>query len=141
MNTPYEISESSNLIEKLLNLTRDGKIEWTTLQIVPRAGEMTRQYFTPLEGSLEVSVWENHRAAGFRLIDKSIQEPAMRVIAVVPERDLLSISIDHEHDADLGPLYTMLMALLVLARRTIDKVEPKIDQVKQYLDKLNKMAV
>ena len=54
----------------------------------------------------------------------------------ISERDLVSISIDHDHGAAQGAIYVMLMALLELARRSEDKIEPKIDRVKQYLDKL-----
>jgi hypothetical protein len=44
--------------------------------------------------------------------------------------------VDHEEGPTLGETYINLMALLELARRSVDKVEPKIDRVKQYLDKL-----
>jgi hypothetical protein len=54
----------------------------------------------------------------------------------IPGRDLVAISIDHDHDAKQGAIYVLLVALLELARRSVDKVEPKIDRVKQYLEKL-----
>jgi hypothetical protein len=54
----------------------------------------------------------------------------------IPGRDLVAISIDHDHHTEQGAIYVLLMGLLELARRSVDKVEPKIDRVKLYLEKL-----
>lgn len=135
MNSSYEMSEATDLIEKLFQLTRNGKIQWSMINTAPRPAFVTRQYFTPLEGMLEASIWENNRAAGFRLFERRGEEKDT-VMPAIAERDLVAISIEHDHDASLGPIYTMLMALLELARRAEDKVEPKVDRAKQYLDKL-----
>jgi|GEM_PF-2232958 len=145
MNTPYERSESRTLINKLFELTKSGKIQWSNIPLSllfglaenPRMAVGTKQYATPLEDRLEASVWINNRAAGFRLIEKEvfslIGQPSSEGI---PECELLSIMIEHEHDPELGPDYVALMGLIELARRATDKVEPKVDRAKQYLDRL-----
>jgi len=51
-------------------------------------------------------------------------------------RDLVAISIDHENGPTHGEIYVNLISLVELARRSVDKVEPKIERVKQYLEKL-----
>jgi hypothetical protein len=48
----------------------------------------------------------------------------------------VAISIDHENGPSQGEIYVNLISLLELVRRSVDKVEPKLDRVKQYLDKL-----
>jgi hypothetical protein len=144
MNTPYEFSESRNLIERLFDLTKSGKIQWSNtplsllfgLEANPRMEAGTTQYATPLEDMLEASVWINRRAAGFRLIEREVFLIGHPSLGKAPERELLSIMIAHEHDPQLGPDYVALMGLIELARRAADKVEPKVDRAKQYLDKL-----
>jgi hypothetical protein len=54
----------------------------------------------------------------------------------MPQRDLISIAISHVGGPTRGEIYVNLVSLIELARRASDKVEPKIDRVKQYLDKL-----
>jgi hypothetical protein len=130
------MSESENLIDKLFQLTRDGKIVWTYATGVPRTGTITQQFFVSLDNDVEASIWTNSKSAGFRLIEKKDQNPAVIAMPGIPGRDLVAISIDHDHDAKQGAIYVLLVALLELARRSVDKVEPKIDRVKQYLEKL-----
>jgi hypothetical protein len=165
MNTSYDLTESRILIDKLIRLTRDSKIEWaqrrsasfpkmarfhTTINQVPGASP-----FSPDE-DLEALVWSTDKAAGFRLFETTVEPSAPsqpssstgrlyvqskdRVVygglADVSERDLVAVSIDHENGPSHGGVYVSLMSLLELARRSVDKVEPKIDRVKQYLDKL-----
>lgn len=136
MNSPYDMSESENLIAKLFELTRDGKIRWTGTNAVPRTGMVTQQFFAGLDNDVETSIWTNNKASGFRVMEKSTPDPSVIMMPSISGRDLVAISIDHDHDAEQGPLYVLLMALLELARRSVDKVEPKIDRVKEYLDKL-----
>lgn len=156
MNTTYDLNESEILIAKLLGLTRDGKIEWTQDKLrVSIIDESTIRYRAELEGILEVVIWSSSKAAGFRLIEKLAQSseapsspgtpgilgripqmPVIRGSSSISERDLIAISIDHEEGPSRGELYVNLMSLLELARRFADKIEPKVDRVKQYLDKL-----
>lgn len=136
MNSPYDISESKVLIDKLFQLTRDGKIKWNYASAVPRTGVITQQFFVGLDDDMEASIWTSNKSAGFRVAEKNAQDPAAAMMPSIPGRDLVAISIDHDHDAELGSIYVLLMALLELARRSVDKVEPKIDRVKQYLEKL-----
>jgi hypothetical protein len=136
MNSPYEMSESGKLIEKLFELTRDGKVKWTYSNAVPRIGEITQQFFTTLDDDLDASIWTNNRGAGFLITEKNTHEPAVTMMPSISRRDLLAISIGHDHDAEQGAVYVLLMALVELARRSVDRVEPKIDRVKQLLEKL-----
>jgi hypothetical protein len=136
MNSPYEMSESEKLIEKLFELTRDGKIKWNYANAVPRIGEITQQFFTTLDDDLDASIWTNNKGAGFHVTEKNTQEPAVTMMPSISSRTLVAISIDHDHGAEQGATYVLLMALLELARRSVDKVEPKIDRVKHYLEKL-----
>ncbi|MGH9604232.1 MAG: hypothetical protein ACRD3N_00895 [Terracidiphilus sp.] len=147
MNTAYDMTESATLITKLLRLTRDNKIEWTQKTSIglPEMG----QYQTTIDGDLRSLVWSTNKAAGFRLSEKVPVPPvparADVVVGVLgsiakmagpPERDLIAISIDHDDGSSRGELYVNLMSLLELARRSADKIEPKIERLKEYLDKL-----
>lgn len=140
MNTSYDMTESPILIDKLIRLTRDSKIEWTHQDSSARR-ETLDVYRTPLAGDVEAVIWVSGRQAGFRLSEKKVESnafsklPAARILGG-GDRDILSIMVDHEEGPTLGETYINLMALLELARRSVDKVEPKIDRVKQYLDQL-----
>jgi hypothetical protein len=149
VNTQYDIKESSILIEKLLPLSRDGKIKWQEDSSAD-AGLVLTRFQTTIDKDLLVQVWSSNKEAGFRLSEKGrgrwrgqpLGNPPLNVRAdSEPDlysagRDLLVISITHELGAAQGEIYTNLMSLLELARIASDKVEPKIDRVKQYLDKL-----
>lgn len=137
MNTAYDLAESAVLIGKLVDLTRDGKVEWSEVKpgMAKELGLATTRYISTLEGASEtLLVWSTERSAGFRVYEKSIE--STRVFTTTSERDLISISIDHEDGPARGEVYVNLMALLELARRSANKIEPKIERVKQYLDKL-----
>ena len=136
MNSTYDMSESRNLLDKLFQLTRDGRIKWTYASNVPRTGAITQQYSVGLDNDAEASIWTNAKSAGFRVTEVNAQEPAVVMMPSIVGRDLVAISIDHDHDAEQGATYVLLMGLLELARRSVDNVEPKIDRVKQYLEKL-----
>jgi hypothetical protein len=158
MNTEYDFKESSVLVAKLVTLTRNSKVEWTLHDSgVLTFGDSLTRYSTPLEGDLEAQVWTSNKSAGFRLFEKAhlvLSPPnfGLPVKGIPPpprtsdsgstgqrrttERDLLAISIDHEEGPAKGEIYVDLIALLELARRSADKIEPKVDRIKQYLDKL-----
>jgi hypothetical protein len=150
MNNPYDFHESAALITKLVDLTRNGKIEWSQgLKPLISFDEIDR-YYAIVEGNLEVQVWVSKKAAGFRLIERAREQSESPVPPLMPsprnfiplglpnitERELIAISLSHEEGPSRGQIYIKLMALLELARRSVDKVEPKVDRVKQYLDKL-----
>jgi hypothetical protein len=155
MNTPYDLTESSILIAKLLQLTRDGKIEWAEKRsaVLP---EMAR-FQTTIDEDLEALVWSTNKEAGFRILEKEpvprnarrrweggdpLGNPPLNVAAdseplpFISGRDLVAISVDHGIGPSRGEIYVNLISLLELARRASDKVEPKIDRIKHYLDKL-----
>ena len=147
MNTAYDLTESSILIAKLLRLTRDAKIEWAERRAFGLP-EM-RRYQATIDGDLEALVWSTNKEAGFRIFEK-VPEPRLEPpyssnpdvplllprILPIPERDLVAISIDHENGPTRGEIYVNLISLLELARRSSDKIEPKVDRIKEYLDKL-----
>jgi hypothetical protein len=136
MNTGYDFAESAVLISKLVGLTRDGKIEWRERKagLVRELGPTTTRYNSTLDADSEALVWSSDRSAGFRLYEKALESTG--VFTTTTERDLISISVDHEEGPSRGEVYVNLIALLELARRSADKIEPKIERVKQYLDKL-----
>jgi hypothetical protein len=151
MNTTYDMTESAILIAKLLRLTRDNKIEWVQKRSFGFP-EMA-QYQTAIDGELEALVWSTNKEAGFRIFEKGpeprLVPPRERLITynadvpfvsssplLISERDLVGVSFDHENGAAQGEIYVNLISLLELARRSSDKIEPKIDRVKQYLDQL-----
>jgi hypothetical protein len=155
MNTPYDVTESAILISKLVALTRDGKVEWIQDIANPVAINTSVRYQTTMEGNLEVLVWSTSKSAGFRLFENVVHRPEPahfglhekgsdslasmpvgRGLPTFSERDLVAISIGHEEGPARGEVYINLMSLLELARRSADKIEPKVDRVKQYLDKL-----
>lgn len=134
MNSAYDLKESADLISKLLVLTRDGKVEWRKESLLVKTiVPVTTRFLAPLDGDSEAQVWLTSTSAGFKLAEKT-REPG--IFVTVTERDLISISIDHEDGPSSGQIYIDLMSLLELARRSADKIEPKIDRVKQFLDKL-----
>jgi hypothetical protein len=150
MNSPYDWTESAVVITKLVGLTRDGKIEWTPKRS-PVMPEMVR-FQTSLDEESEAVIWSTGKEAGFRIFESGANgagllrswesgdpmgNPPLNVQAnpMLP-RDLISIAINHASGPARGEIYVNLMSLVELARRTSDKVEPKIDRVKQYLDKL-----
>jgi hypothetical protein len=155
VNTAYDLTESAVLITKLVALTREGKVEWTEKNLRSLGSiEVTSRYQTTLDGDLNALVWLSSKSAGFRLVENVIEPnanaqsippigplssaklqtvPSLRMIS---ERDLLAVHFDHEDGPARGEIYINLMSLLELARRSSDKIEPKVDRVKQYLDKL-----
>ena len=134
MNTAYDLAESAILVSKLLALTRNGKVEWLKgSQRSSKVDEVITRFHTKLEDDLEASVWSTTKSAGFRVFEKSTETG---VLTFTLERDLISVTLDHDEGASRGEVYVNLISLLELARRSADKVEPKIDRVKQYLDKL-----
>jgi hypothetical protein len=150
VNTPYDVNESSILIAKLLPLSRDSKIRWLE-DASTQAGLGLVRYQTAIDEDLLVQIWLSNREVGFRLSEKgrgrwrggdSLGNPPLNVPATsTPDfysagRELLAVSISHELGAAQGEIYPNLMSLLELARVSWDKVEPKVDRVKQYLDKL-----
>lgn len=135
MNTAYDLNESSELIERLITLTRDGKVEWSKENLLAKTFDPpTTKFMASLEGNSEAQVWMTSKSAGFRLIEKG--QSYLASIVTTADRDLISISLDHEDGPSRGQIYINLMSLLELARRAADKIEPKIERVKQYLDKL-----
>jgi hypothetical protein len=155
MNTPYDFTESAVLIAKLVELTREGKINWSqkTLGIFPG----TTRFHTTIDGDLEAAVWSTDKEIGFRIFEKNppagntsqrweggdpMGNPPLNVQAhsaplpLATGRDLLAISIERAGGAMRSEVYIPLMGLLELARRSSDKIEPKIERVKQYLEKL-----
>lgn len=139
MNTAYDLTESAVLIKKLVALTRERRVEWTEQNLRSLGSmEVTSRYQTTLEGDLSVLVWLSSKSAGFRLLERPAPapHPASLAIELPSERDLLAVSLDHEDGPARGEIYINLMSLLELARRSADKIEPKVDRVKQYLDKL-----
>ncbi len=136
MNTAYDLTESAVLIAKLVALTREGKIEWFqhSLSLIQFGSDVTTRYQTPLDGELNALIWLSSKSAGFRLFEMTGEAAESRMAR--SERDLLAISLDHEDGSSRGEIYINLMSLLELARRSADKIEPKVDRIKQYLDKL-----
>lgn len=155
MNTAYDVKESAVLVAKLVGVTRDGKIEW--FQRSSTALSAMARFQTALDGDLHAEIWSTDAEVGFRILEAEPQletighrreggarfgSPLLNLLAdstqplLVSGRDLIAISISHEEGPSRGELYVNLMSLLELARRSADKVEPKIDRVKQYLDKL-----
>lgn len=135
MNSAYDLKESSELMERLIGLTRSGKIEWQKEKLlVKELGPATTRFLTSLDGDSEAMVWSTATSVGFRVFERFNESTGP--FTTVGMRDLVSISIDREDGPSRGEVYVNLMALLELARRSSDKVEPKIDRVKQYLDKL-----
>jgi hypothetical protein len=146
MNTNYDLKESSVLIEKLLQLTRANKIEWNQSPALGGLG-IARFQTTLEDGALLVQIWSSNKESGFRLAEKASQGTYGGLLGkdfsveavpflMSPDRDLVAISLSHEAGAAQGESYVNLMSLLELARRSADKIEPKIDRVKQLLDKL-----
>jgi hypothetical protein len=154
MNTSYDITESSILIAKLIRLTRDAKIEWEQRKSAAFPGMI--RYQTPIDEDSEALVWSTSKEAGFRIFEKVPPSPLARSswnapfglnppmnvpadsapLLHIAERDLVAITFDHINGPSQGESYVNLMILLELARRSSDKIEPKIDRVKQFLDKL-----
>jgi hypothetical protein len=159
MNTPYDFDEAGALIARLLQLTRGARIEWSQDQWASLvSGPVLLRFRTPLGEDSEALIWSSDSAVGFRLIETAVGPASPPQSASVPrsgrlyvptknrasfgglpdisERDLVAISIDHENGPSQGEIYVNLISLLELVRRSVDKVEPKLDRVKQYLDKL-----
>ena len=149
MNTAYDQKESSVLIDKLLQLTRAKKIDWGQNSIL--STPVIARFQTILDGELVAQIWSSNKEAGFRLTEKAPQAtysgplgkdlPLESLSGNQPfllsaDRDLIAISVSHESGAAQGEIYSNLMSLLELARLSVDKVEPKVDRVKQFLDKL-----
>jgi hypothetical protein len=144
------MKESAILIAKLLPLSRDGRIKWED-DSSDLTGSWMSRFQTTIDNDLLVSVWSTNEEAGFRVSEKGrprwkggdpLGNPPLNVGAdsrtplFNSGRDLVAISLSHELGSAQGDIYPSLMSLLELARIACDKVEPKIDRVKQYLDKL-----
>ncbi len=163
MNTSYDMDQSTDLIAQLIRLTRESKIEW--LQKGSAAFPEMARYQTTINGDSEAQVWSTNKQAGFKIFEKRPEpesdslligkqasyaaagvdiasgSPLLMMAAAasllrISERDLVAISIDHEKGPAKGEIYVNLMSLLELARRSADKIEPKVERLKQYLEKL-----
>ena len=151
-NSEDAIRESYVLILKLLERTRQRKIEWTsgdTLLKVPRGAlrpETEYRYQAELGSNLVATVWEDDHSIGFQLVELDLHanppEPyVLMPPPTEPKGEVLSICLD-KHEAGLGKLtdesivYEELAALLSLIRRAPVQSDVRIEQAKNYLDEL-----
>lgn len=159
-NSKDAIRESYVLIIKLLERTRQGKIEWTNRVLflgvergAPRP-ETSHSYYAELGNNLIATVWEDERSLGFSLVDSQAgpHEPYVVVPPPAPlKQEVLSILLDKE-EAGMGKLtdesivFEDLTALLELIKRTPIQSDARIEQAKKieqarnYLDKLDELA-
>jgi hypothetical protein len=149
-NSEDAIRESYLLIIKLLERTRERKIEWTCgaplLKVArgaPKA-ETEHRFQTELGNDLVATVWEDDHSLGFNLADSQAGPPEPALLMpppAAPRGEVLSIRLD-KHEAGLGKLtdesivYEELAALLALIRHAPVQSDVRIEQAKNYLDEL-----
>ncbi len=126
-NTRYAVSESSSLVEKLIARTQEGKIDWTE----PSYSSDTSETFeAKLDNDLKVSICSEKSGVTFAVY-----------LVKVPERLLLSVTL--EHDPSFGydlpgerELYTRLVELQELARRSALNVDQNLANAREFLERL-----
>lgn len=151
MNFEPDLSESYVLIIKLLETTRQDKIEWTTVERLGSESERILNeaesaYQTKLGGNLVAMVWENGQSIGFKLVELNLQPepqslPHLNQPPKDDERRVLSVRFN-KSEASLGKItdesivYEDLSALIELIKRAPVRSDERIEQAKNYLDQL-----
>jgi hypothetical protein len=151
INPEDAIRESYPLILKLKEITRRGKIEWTT--VADRgsvSGAILKNADSAFEakvgGDLCAIVWENLKFVGFDLVQVEFSSvpphsPQLQQARKDYEREVLSIRLNIETASsgditDESIVFEDLVGLLELIRRAPRQFDVRIEKAKNYLDEL-----
>jgi hypothetical protein len=131
-NTPYAISEATDLVTRLLARTEENKITWsdrTEFFSSPGAPEV---FEAELEGEVKVSISSDQSTITFAVALKR---------GLTGDRVLLFVSL--EHDPSFGydlpgesELHDSLTQLQELARRSALKVDQNLAKARDFLERL-----
>jgi hypothetical protein len=150
-NSKDAIRESYVLIIKLLERTREDKIEWTEAEPHGSAskaiiGVTKNAYQAKLGRNLIATVWENNQSLGFNLVELNFQSgpplpPDLNQPSKDYEREVLSVCLSKQEKVsgnltDESIVYEDLAALIELIERVPVKADARIEQARRYLDQL-----
>jgi hypothetical protein len=150
-NSKDAIRESYVLIVKLLERTRERKIEWTAVRILGSVSEAILvgaecAYQAKLGHNLVATVWENDQSIGFKLVELNVQAgpplpPHLNQPVKDYEREVLSICLSKEEAAsdkltDENIVFEDLTTLFELIKRAPIQADERIEQARRYLDQL-----
>jgi hypothetical protein len=131
-NTPYAISEASDLVFRLIARTEENKIAWSDRTDFFSSPEAPETFEADLEGDVKVSISSDKSTMMFAVALKRM---------VGGERQLLSVSL--EHDPSFGydlpgesELHDNLVKLHELARRSALKVDENLANARDFLERL-----
>jgi hypothetical protein len=128
-NTPYAVDESSSLVESLIGRTEEGKIQWTEGDFELDTSE---SFSTILDEMLTVSIFSNKSEVRFSVSANVTQYVTRQILAVTLEHDP-NFGFESLRE---GSLHDQLMQLLELARRSALKVDEKLANAREFLQRL-----
>jgi len=131
-NTPYAISEASDLVAKLVARTEENKISWNDMTELLSSSATPETFEAELEDRVTVSISSDKSNITFAVALKRM---------VGGDRLLLSVSL--EHDPSFGydlpgesELHDNLTMLHELARRSALNVDQNLANARQFLERL-----
>jgi len=132
-NSPIEIADALTIVGKLIDRTREGKLQWQA---------DGRDFVTTLGPNLRATVAESS-FFDFSVVefDATLEEDLMAHRIRIPDKDLVRLSIEknpaYGYDTvDEKILAEMLRDLVVLARRSALDVNSSMKRALIYLDQI-----
>lgn len=131
-NTPYAISEATDLVTRLLARTEENKITWSDRSDFFSSPGVPEVFEAELEGDVKVSISSDQAAIAFAVVLKRMAGG---------DRLLLSVSLEHNPSFgyDLpgeSELHDSLAQLHELARRSALKVDQNLARARDFLERL-----
>lgn len=141
MNSSIEITEALKLVDKLIDRTREGRLQWEVAGTDDQWGAIA--FTTALEGNLKATVSVvkpvQDTQLAFSLVEFDTRGTLLT--GIEPNKEVLSVSV--EKDPSYGydtkqekQLAGLLIDLYGLARRSALKIDSSVQKALTYLDKI-----
>ncbi len=148
MNSSIEIAEALKLAKKLIDRTREGRVQWEADGPRLMTGSADQSgatgFTTLLEGDLKAKVSTMKQGQdemlAFSLVEFSTRGNLLAA-PVIPDKDVLSVVVERDpsfgyDSAEERLLAGLLIDLYSLARRSALKIDGSVEKALTYLDKL-----
>ena len=154
MNSSIEISEAAKLAQKLIDRTSEGRVHWSTIEMVgtlqhamsTEPAIYENRFATRLEPNLRASVSQiGSDYLEFSLVEISAPNDAPSVFANLPSspKETVVIDVHVEKNPPYGYdtqqekyLAALLIDLYGLARRSALKMDASVERALGYLDRI-----
>ena len=148
MNSSIEIAEAMKLAKKLIERTREGRVQWEAdgprLMAATTDPSGATAFITLLEGDLKAKVSTMKQGPdemlAFSLVEFSARGNLVAA-PIIPDKDVLSVGVEKDpsfgyDSAEERHLAGLLIDLYSLARRSALKIDGSVEKALTYLDKL-----